>query len=258
MAGDVHRKGAWFGHLCSVARDEGADTILQLGDFGFWEHKPVGVQFLDEVEGHLAELDRPCVWIDGNHENHTLLRAAYGPGPDGFVPVRQRLSYAPRGLRWIWDGVSFLAMGGAPSFDQWMRTEGESWWPEEMLTEDEVAAASAAGSVDVLVSHDCPAGLFPPPRAGQSATVGAPAASPVQARVARIAEGFDRAHVHRQLLRTVVDAVRPRLVVHGHYHHRHSSRLVLDDGTDVQIEGLGRDNQGGDAWWVLDTATVAT
>src|SRR4051794_7894659 len=165
VAGDVHRKGAWFGELCRAAQEQDADVILQVGDFGYWEHKAVGVDFLDEVEGHLAALGRDCVWIDGNHENHAMLRAAYGPGPDGFVPVRQRLSYAPRGHRWTWDGVGFMALGGAPSFDQWMRTPGESWWPEETVTDDEAATAVAGGPVDVLVSHDCPAGLFPPPAA---------------------------------------------------------------------------------------------
>lgn len=252
VAGDVHRKVSWFARLCDVARDEDADVMLQVGDFGYWEHRPAGVTFLDAADAALAATGLTCVWIDGNHENHALLQVQPAAA-DGFVPVRDRLLHAPRGHRWTWDGVSFLALGGAYSIDRWLRTEGESWWPEEVISPGDVARAVAGGPVDVLVSHDSPDGLGPPP--------GAPRSPPPQAAaLARVLagnpEGSERARDHRRVVREVVDAVRPRLVLHGHHHRRHTSSLVLDDGFAVRVEGLGRDGQGHDAWMILDTASL--
>jgi hypothetical protein len=253
VAGDVHRKVPWFAHLCEVAHETAADVILQVGDFGYWEHRPSGLAFLDAAEQLLAGIDRACVWIDGNHENHPMLRK-YQAGADGFVPVRDRLLYAPRGHRWTWDGVRFLALGGAYSIDRWLRTEGESWWPEEVISPADVERSILGGAVDVLVSHDSPDGLGPPP--------GVPAAPrPQAAALARVLagspDGLVRARQHRQLVRQVVDAVRPKVVLHGHHHHRHTSHLLLDDGWDVLVEGLGRDGQDTDGWMVFETASVA-
>jgi hypothetical protein len=54
-------------------------------------------------------------------------------------------------------------------------------------------------------------------------------------------------------LRRVVEQVRPRLLLHGHYHHRNSETFLLDDGeTEVWVEGLGRDGMMQKAWVLLD------
>ena len=42
------------------------------------------------------------------------------------------------------------------------------------------------------------------------------------------------------------------MLLHGHHHHRASRELVLEDNSVVQVEGLGRDGQGSDLFYLLD------
>jgi hypothetical protein len=84
----------------------------------------------------------------------------------------------------------------------------------------------AGGPADVLVSHDCPSGVDIP---GLSASA---SLWPAEELVA--------AEAHRARLRTVVDAVRPRAVWHGHFHQRYSTVAELGYGP-VAVHGLDCD-----------------
>lgn len=53
LAGDTHGQAGWIKWLCKRAVSNDCEVILQLGDFGFWEHKPHGRVFLDDVARHL-------------------------------------------------------------------------------------------------------------------------------------------------------------------------------------------------------------
>jgi hypothetical protein len=57
--------------------------------------------------------------------------------PDGFVEVTDRILWAPRGHRWTWQGVRFLALGGAFSIDRQYRKLDSGrwgWFKEEVIT----------------------------------------------------------------------------------------------------------------------------
>jgi hypothetical protein len=130
--------------------------------------------------------------------------------------IAPNVIYQPRGsVHEDEDGTRFLFLGGAPSIDRDGRVEGESWWPEETITDAEhKRALSAKGPVHVLVTHDAPA--FPP---GFS-----PKGSP----------GYQRDQ-NRSMKR--IDALikrhRPPLLVHGHWH----TRATTQRGT-TRIEAL--------------------
>lgn len=226
--GDTHANSKWFQRVCEIAHENGIHQILQLGDFGYWPHKSFGQRFLISVEKSLKLYDLTLLWIDGNHENHDWLQQLKR-GDDGFarvfVPHRaatERVLHAPRGTRWEWDGVTFLALGGAYSIDKNGRTPHESWWSQELITEAEIHRAMEGGKVDVLVSHDAPLGvenLF----GGKDL--------------------FPESASNRLAVRAVMDHVQPKLVVHGHYHVRNSTRLLGArvegyswDGDDVREE----------------------
>lgn len=127
---------------------------------------------------------------------------------------RPHITYAPRGARWTWRGIRFLAAGGAVSVDREWREPGETWWEEEAITEADVLRSIAGGPADVVVSHDSPAGVD----AMGPETCGDKDADPASWR-------------NREQLRRIVDAVPPRLLVHGHYHHPKESDLELDGRT---------------------------
>lgn len=243
VAGDVHGNIGWFRRLCDLAARQRCDALLQLGDFGFWPHAPDGVRFLKHVSHHATRVGVDIYWIDGNHENHDALREL-PPGADGFVAVADRCLHIPRGHRWTWNGVRFGALGGAFSIDWRDRTPRKSWWPEEVTTMADVDALGTA-PLDVLVAHDAPAGV---PLEGFRLP----------------AEDEVRSDEVRRLVRAATEATRPRLVLHGHWHRRHSYELawpVEQDGQlawrSAEVEGLAADVQGDyQAWGVLDLAPL--
>ena len=239
VAGDVHGDAAWFDALCGRAAEHGCEAVLQLGDFGFWPHHPGGRKFPRRVSTYAARRDLDVFWIDGNHENHAALRSLR-PGEDGFVEIEERCSYIPRGHRWNWSGVRFGGLGGAFSIDWRTRRPGKSWWPQEVTTADDLATLGSE-PLDVLVAHDAPSGV---PLSGFSL--------PVEDQV--------RADEVRDLVAAAVKATRPELVLHGHWHLRHSFELAWPVGAGAElewasarVEGLASNIEHDHrAWGVLD------
>lgn len=236
--GDVHGNDKFFTQAVKVAAADGCHAVIQVGDFGYWEHAKEGKSFLKWCERYLQEKGLTLYWLDGNHENHSVLRANYGPGgdrhkptPEGFWQMRSNIFYLPRGVRWNWEGVDFMALGGAYSIDKDWRTEGKSWWPEERITAEEAEYASRPGNVDVMLTHDCPDGVDIPCLRAQQKN--------------RYPESQD----NRSLVASVVRAVRPILLVHGHYHERYSQVLAWPYDADdngliwhkTLVEGLACD-----------------
>lgn len=242
LLGDSHGNLGFMSRAVQVAYEQEAQAIIQLGDFGVWDHVPKGVRFLDGVNAILEEHQMSMVFIDGNHENFDSLER-YPLDEGGFRPVRQNILHAPRGHRFEVDGVRFLAFGGAHSIDGpggppwWQQARGPldqktvaqgprgkvvlekgkdlgSWWPQELITQEQVDAVSPH-HVDVLLSHDCPAGIKIPG-----------------------INGYPAGDEQRRLLREVMDKVQPQLVVHGHYHKFHHGRL---DNGETNVVGLAAD-----------------
>lgn len=241
VAGDTHGNAWWINQLAELAYAYGCDGIVQLGDYGFWPHERHGELFTAKVDESLAFFDLNLWWLDGNHENHTALRAlAASAARDawGAVVTSERTRWLPRGHRWSWNGVSFGALGGAFSIDWHRRTPGRSWWPEEVTTEADVELLGDA-PLDVLLCHDGPAGF--------------PANHSIQVGPADEARSYEV----RMLLAQAAAATRPRLVLHGHWHRRHSTELTLPSGHVTRVEGLASDNErDGRSWGVLTLPTL--
>lgn len=239
MAGDWHGD---TGHARSViewAKRQGADGIVHLGDFGVWPGQS-GQRYLQQVQAPLNAAGLWLAFIDGNHDDHWQLRDRDNglPGP---VQMRWNIWHLKRGLRWAWHGRTWLALGGATSLDRPSRRPGVSWWPEEEITAGQVIAVAQGGPVDVMLTHDCPAGIDIP---------GLPPAS------AWPAEELVRANAHRRVLRSVVDEVVPARLWHGHFHVRHDA-VLHGAGYMTAVTGLN-DNTG--PWHenvqLIDVATL--
>ena len=219
FVGDTHGNIAHWLRLFDIAREEQVDQIIQVGDFGFWEHEPGGKEYLDVIAD---EAPCPVVFIDGNHDNHPLLWKEYG---DTKAVVRWRhfppptrgslawLTYAGRGLVSIEDDLIFQYMGGAFSIDfQWRQKANargnECWWPEEEITDEQVERAINTASfyphIDVLVAHDVPRG--------------APMRRLTNLKLSPTVENM--AKPNRDQLAKLVSATMPRILIHGHYHTR--------------------------------------
>lgn len=238
--GDTHGNWGHYQRLIGMlSREEiEVDAIIQVGDFGFWEHRSHGVDFLDRMNTIIGNSDIPFYWIDGNHENFEYLYRDYVQGDyDDFIAIRSNINYIPRGMTWEWDAVRFMGFGGAYSIDKSTRTNFVSWWAEEVASDEEVAHAVSKGEVDVLITHDV-ANLSP---------ILAIAGLKMIPATFRSREQLDK----------VVASAKPSTIVHGHYHHAYRAQARMDWG-DVDIIGLDCDTARSwtDCFRILDTEVI--
>lgn len=98
FVGDTHGSFAQVAYALLTAHSVGVDTVIQVGDFGYFEHLDDGILFLDQIEQLPADLGSQMTlfFIDGNHECHPRL-AQYPLDRDGLRPVRPNLFHIPRG-----------------------------------------------------------------------------------------------------------------------------------------------------------------
>jgi hypothetical protein len=200
--GDTHNDLDFAENAAKLAREHSAE-IVQLGDWGFiWP----GTGQLDELSDMLVGLDVMMRFIDGNHDVHPTLKKMRGLRK-GAIVIAPNVIYQPRGsVHEDEDGTRFLFLGGAPSIDRGSRVAGESWWPEETITDAEFKRAlSAKGPIHVLVTHDAPA--FPPDFAGK----GTPSYQRDQLRSMKLVDMLIKEH-------------RPLRHLHGHWHTRYDRR----------------------------------
>lgn len=245
LAGDSHGDTMYLRQLLHRCEDQGLDLLFVLGDFGYWEHTAEGVHFLDRLDFWAARHDTPIYFLDGNHDKTSLLLEKYGNdvGPDGFLEVRNWISYAPRGLRWEWSGKKFIALGGAYSVDKDWRLDLERkrgkpeslWFPEEEMSDVDMADILAADDslVHIMLAHD-------KPRASQ----------PMWNR-----KDLPGCIHNQQRLQRAAVTLQPELFVHGHLHYRYTDHIQVGDMDYCRVEGLdcNRDtDHGGDGPWMVE------
>jgi Icc-related predicted phosphoesterase len=221
FAGDWHGNLTWAVNCVGMAQMAKVDAIVQLGDFGIWPG-PTGQRYLNMLEDALASVDLTCYFIDGNHEDFPQLHA-YPLDDDGTRIVRPHIRHLPRGYRWEWAGLTFLALGGATSLDRPMRRPYKSWWPEEELTAADIKLAVAGGPVDVMLTHDAPSGVEIPG---------------INAETDKMWpwQELARANENRARLGRVVDELTPHRLLHGHFHIAYDARRGI-----TAVSGLGTD-----------------
>lgn len=245
VTGDWHEEGSWARACCAIAQRNGCDGILQLGDLGVgdWGIKGRGERYLRVLERRVSEAELAGLWfVGGNHDDRAWLagRRADAAGAD-LVPLAERIFWLANGARWVWQGVTFAALGGAYTLDNRWRTPGVDWWPGDGPDGEEPSPAEVEllgeEPLDVLVCHDAPLGAVPGDQRGDSAG---------QVRDA----GASRT---RSLITEAVERLGPSLVFHGHWHLKTSSVMVTQAGRRVMVEGLAsnveRDHR---SWGVLD------
>lgn len=231
IAGDWHGTTKWATYALSRLERQGVRTVLQLGDFGVWPGES-GQGYLDDLQSVLDENDQTIYVTLGNHEDYTQIHTIE-PDELGLKWIRPSIVLFPRPFRFEMKMTTFLSLGGAPSVDRDHRVAYQSWWPEEMLTEEEVAEAVAGGTVDVMLTHDAPNG-------------GTHAVSNIISH----GGGWSRdsllyAAEGRMLMDKAVYGVRPQMLLHGHYHVKDSGYLRYDRLGFGEIHSLAPDGVDG-------------
>jgi hypothetical protein len=243
-----------------------AGGVFVLGDFGVFDHDDGGA-FTSGVAVDARNKGLKVWFLPGNHENYTILDELELKRPrdeDGFVVYHEGLDsllYSPRGHRWVWEGVRLLSLGGAYSVDKdWRidrdlvsvvaaeeavkrghspkrrdeytrRTGHYLWWPREEITQEEMTEAADGPEVDILLTHDKPRDADP----------------------AWNRKDFPECLPTQEKIQTVVEAVKPGLNLHGHFHYPYHDHL---ERTDTHVYALDCDpDAGGDAklsWGLLE------
>lgn len=232
MAGDTHMDLEHLQYLVDVASVEADSRLFVLGDFGYWEHVPAGILFLDKLDGYAGSKGVTVYFLDGNHDKMSMILERYAEDADdeGFLRVRERIYYAPRGHRWTWDGSSFIALGGAYSVDKrqrlrWEHTlgapAGSSWFPEEEMSDEDMDRILANGNlVTVILAHDKPRDSEP----GWNR------------------KDLDACLPNQERLQRAIEVLRPCHFFHGHLHHRYTEHMefrATDSRIlDVRVHGL--------------------
>lgn len=238
VAGDIHGNLAHLRYLYMIAMEKGINRIFQLGDFGYWEHMPEGVDFLDKASRWAHRSGITLYFLDGNHDKTNLLLKKYTErDDDGFIIVRDHIRYAPRGHRWAWGGTRFAAFGGAYSVDKAWRLDLEKkgsgkperyWFPEEEMSDEDMARfLTNTDPVDIILAHDKPR-----------------ASNPQWNRRAIV-----ECHPNQDRLQMAVCALRPSLFIHGHLHVRYTDTIMSGDERHfTRVEGLHCDPEAAMHW----------
>lgn len=251
LLGDTHGNYGWMLYALDKFNREGITTILQLGDFGIWPGTN-GEGIMKRVDLLLKNYKQTMYVVPGNHEDYDQINAV-PVAEDGWQHFREHILLAPRGHRWEWGGMSFVALGGAPSVDRQPRLEAmqknptglKSWWAEEDITEEDVQKVIDGGYADVMVCHDAPNGV-----------------DEIHRQISGNPHGFKGVDLiyaadGRERLTRAFKAVAPNLLLHGHYHFLVNEYLNVQRGEQwhrAHVLGLSKD-QANFSLGCLDTDT---
>jgi len=230
MLGDIHGDPSALQKAFSKARWSDCVAIVQCGDFGYgWS---IGADDKCDFSMLASEMSQetgiPLYWVDGNHENfdHLLQQPL---DENGLRPIADGVTHLPRGSTLTIDGVRFRAFGGAYSVDIDYREPHVSWWPQETITDDDVAVALAAGPADVFISHDAPTGV--------QDTEG------LRRKLADWGKDAAQKSIENQnRVREALLASGAMRAYHGHLHQSYDCFLDHAEGW-IKVTGLNRDNQ---------------
>lgn len=112
------------------------DNLIILGDFGLiWDNNIEDEMMLDELDKKQYNI----LFVDGAHENFTLLNEyevvdLYGGKAH---KIRDNIYHLIRGEVYVIGGKKYLVFGGGESEDKGYRVEGETYWKEEVPTDDD-------------------------------------------------------------------------------------------------------------------------
>lgn len=167
--GDTHGEEGRFTHPDSPIERTltEKDKLIVCGDFGYISD--------DSYREHLflrylaEEKPYQILWVDGNHENFTVInKFPVEEWCGGKVHVIRRdangkpkIIHLMRGQVFTIENKVIFTMGGAYSIDKYMRTPYRSWWPEEMPTDEEMKEAidnlaKHGNKCDYIITHAAP------------------------------------------------------------------------------------------------------
>lgn len=160
VTGDIHGDLSRFSDREFRRLREG-DHLLICGDFGFlWDGSEEEKKALEK----LSKKKYIILFADGAHENFDRLnQVKLSRYKGGYVhKIAENIYHLMRGEVFDIDNKKIFVMGGGESYDREMRTEGETWWKEEIPSRDELKNGAEHldnlnCEVDLIITHEAPA-----------------------------------------------------------------------------------------------------
>ena len=150
----------WYPLLQSLTKE---DYVIICGDFGLlWDNSNSELYWRE----WLNHKPFTTLFIDGNHENFDMLYEYPTEDWNGgkIRKISDSIFHLARGQVFEIEGRKIFTMGGAESHDKHRRTEGVSWWSQEMPTESDFEEARTNlerydWNVDIVLTHSLPSSL---------------------------------------------------------------------------------------------------
>lgn len=157
IVGDTHGNIAAIKAIIEITVEHEYSLMIHLGDFGWWPTTGPN-PFVITADEH-AKHHNIVLWaIDGNHDFPGLdINDRRGYQSWRYTPENLQepgLHWIPRNTLLEIDERYVAFIGGAVSIDRLAQERRDTWWHEEMLTDEDVDNARALGEVDILFSHD--------------------------------------------------------------------------------------------------------
>lgn len=137
--------------------------VISLGDWGvIWNDSAKSLKQETYLTGWYSEKPWETLIVLGNHEGYD--RIARLPTEERYgAPVRRvsdKIFILEHGHIYTIKGQRFFVFGGGESIDKAYRTQGVSWWPEEIPSRSDFqqaleTLADSDGQVDWVLSHTC-------------------------------------------------------------------------------------------------------
>ena len=164
------------------------DAIVVCGDFGlpffptdripanelkaknYPQHNIKSARAYKMYTDWLASFPCDILFVDGNHDNHAFWAEQHTEQWNGGLiqrlPEASNVIHLMRGEYYTIDGMTVWCMGGAESIDKIYRTEGVTWWREEIPSMKETwhgfdTLEEHGNKVDIILTHTLPQILMP-------------------------------------------------------------------------------------------------
>ena len=205
IVGDTHGDTENLKSVFRMAFERNCEKIIVVGDFGFFPNDADGIVFLKFLDFMVRDSGIQLAFVDGNHDDHYSLREIFEKRASDVIKVSEN-------VEWLWRGKYFdnmLSIGGAYSIDKEHRIKGRDWFENETISYSDFYRCDK--EADIILSHDCPLG---------------------------IEFGFKNdsdTEANRRMLTEICEVVKPKILIHGHYHRFHYTPLQLSFGKVICI-----------------------
>ena len=158
LVADIHGDFQWLLRLIQRYKEKltEQDVLIVLGDMGIWDETLGALQLLcDSVPFKI-------LFLDGNHESFPLINSF--PEEEMWGGTVRRIAgayYLCRGEVFTFlcgeKTIRIGVLGGGTSRDKTKRTEGVDWFPDEEISDEDVARlvenVKRNGGMDFLLTH---------------------------------------------------------------------------------------------------------